>query len=162
MGKKKINLSEYQEQGIPSAKSMKIGIVVSEWNPEITESLFSAAHKTLVAHGCREKNILRINVPGSFELPSGAQLLAESMKPDAVICLGCVIQGETRHFEFICNAVANGLMQLSIKYNKPFIFGVLTPNDMEQARARAGGLHGNKGVEAAVSAIKMAGLQKVI
>jgi len=160
MAKKKVNLSAYKSSEIPSAKGMKIGIVVSEWNPEITESLFEACYKTLLDHGCRKKNILRITVPGSFELPAGAQLLTETKKPDAVICLGCVIQGETRHFDFICDAVANGLMQLSLKYGKPFIFGVLTPNNMEQARARAGGKHGNKGVEAAVTAIKMVALKK--
>ncbi|CAN5635935.1 6,7-dimethyl-8-ribityllumazine synthase [soil metagenome] len=160
MAKKKINLSEYKSDEIPSAKGMKIGIVVSEWNPEITESLFDGAYQTLIENGCNPKNILRINVPGSFELPAGAQLLAETKKTDAVICLGCVIQGETRHFDFICEAVANGLINLSIKYNRPFIFGVLTPNNMEQARARAGGKHGNKGVEAAVTAIKMAALRK--
>jgi len=160
MAKKKTNLSKYISSEIPSAIGLKIGIVVSEWNPEITESLFAAAYSTLLAYGCKQKNILRINVPGSFELPAGAQLLTESKKPDAVICLGCVIQGETRHFDFICDAVANGLMTLSLKYNKPFIFGVLTPNNMEQALARAGGKHGNKGVEAAVTAIKMAGLKK--
>lgn len=139
---------------------MKIGVVVSEWNPEITGALFNAAHETLLKHGCREKNIIRLHVPGSFELPSGAQLIMEEEKPDAVICLGCVIQGETRHFDFICDAVANGLIQLSIKYNRPFIFGVLTPNNMDQARARAGGDHGNKGVEAAVTAMKMVALRK--
>jgi 6,7-dimethyl-8-ribityllumazine synthase len=162
MAKKKTNLSKFKKSEIPSAKGMKIGIVVSEWNPEITESLFEAAFKTLTAQGCKKKNILRVNVPGSFELPAGAQLLMEVEKPEAVICLGCVIQGETRHFEFICEAVANGLIQLSLKYNRPFIFGVLTPNNMAQARARAGGKHGNKGVEAAVSAIKMTGLYKTI
>ncbi len=160
MAKKKTNLSDYKTSEIPSAKGMKIGIVVSEWNPEITESLFDAAFATLIANGCSQKNILRINVPGSFELPAGAQLLVETKKPDAVICLGCVIQGETRHFDFICDAVANGLINLSINYNRPFIFGVLTPNNMEQARARAGGKHGNKGVEAAVTAIKMVALRK--
>ncbi len=139
---------------------MKIAIVVSEWNPEITEALFDAAKETLLASGCKEKNILRVNVPGSFELPAGAQFVAHSKKPDAVICLGCVIQGETRHFDFICDAVANGLVQLSLKHNKPFIFGVLTPNNMEQARARAGGKHGNKGVEAAVTAMKMVALKR--
>ena len=139
---------------------MKIAIVVSEWNPEITEALFDAAYETLLANGCKEKNILRVHVPGSFELPAGAQFVFESKKPDAVICLGCVIQGETRHFDFICDAVANGLVQLSLKYNKPFIFGVLTPNNMEQARARAGGKHGNKGVEAAVTAMKMVALKR--
>ena len=162
MSKKKINLSEHDASKIPSARGMKIGIVVSEWNPEITESLFDAAHQTLLLHGCKQKNIIRINVPGSFELPSGAQLLTESIQPDAVICLGCVIQGETRHFDFICDAVANGLIQLSLQYKQPFIFGVLTPNNMDQARARAGGDHGNKGVEAALTAIKMAALKKNI
>lgn len=141
---------------------MKVAIVVSEWNPEITESLFNAAFETLMANGCKEKNIFRVNVPGSFELPAGAQFVAESKKPDAVICLGCVIQGETRHFEFICHAVANGLIQLSLKYNKPFIFGVLTPNNMEQAKARAGGKHGNKGVEAAITALKMVALGRAL
>ncbi|MEO8087225.1 MAG: 6,7-dimethyl-8-ribityllumazine synthase [Bacteroidota bacterium] len=160
MAKKKINLSEYKSSDIPSAKGMKIGIVVSEWNPEITESLFDGAYRTLIANGCNPKNILRINVPGSFELPAGAQHLAETRNPDVIICLGCVIQGETRHFDFICDAVANGLINLSIKYKRAFIFGVLTPNNMEQARARAGGNHGNKGVEAAVTAIKMVALRK--
>ncbi len=162
MADKKKNLSSHDSTKIPSAKGMKIAIVVSEWNPEITESLFNAAHKTLTANGCKEKNILRVNVPGSFELPVGAQFVVEKNKPDAVICLGCVIQGETRHFDFICDAVANGLIQLSLKYNLPFIFGVLTPNNMEQARARAGGKHGNKGVEAAVTAIKMVAVKKSI
>lgn len=160
MAKKKTNLSEYKSAEIPSAAGMKIAIVVSEWNPEITEALFDAAYETLLANGCREKNILRVNVPGSFELPAGAQFVAERKKHDAFICLGCVIQGETRHFDFICDAVANGLIHLSLKYNKPFIFGVLTPNNMEQAKARAGGKHGNKGVEAAVTAIKMVAMKR--
>ena len=160
MAKKKTNLSNHKAAAVPSAKGMKIGIVVSEWNPEITESLFEAAFKTLQKYGCKKKNILRLDVPGSFELAAGAQLLMENKKADAVICLGCVIQGETRHFEFICNAVANGLISLTIKYKRPFIFGVLTPNTMAQAKARAGGKHGNKGVEAAVTAIKMAALKK--
>ncbi len=159
MAKKKTNLSAYKTAEIPSGAGMKIAIVVSEWNPEITESLFDAAYSTLVANGCKENNILRVNVPGSFELPAGAAFVAESKKPDAVICLGCVIQGETRHFDFICDAIANGLVQLSLKYNKPFIFGVLTPNNIEQAKARAGGKHGNKGVESAVSALKMVAIK---
>lgn len=162
MAKKKINLSSYKAGEIPLSAGMKVAIVVSEWNPEITESLFNAAFETLMANGCKEKNIFRVNVPGSFELPAGAQFVAESKKPDAVICLGCVIQGETRHFEFICHAVANGLIQLSLKYNKPFIFGVLTPNNMEQAKARAGGKHGNKGVEAAITALKMVALGRAL
>ena len=155
MAAKKKNLSKYDASDVPSAKGMKIGIVVSEWNPEITDALYDAAFATLLEHGAKKKNIFTMKVPGSFELPAGAQLLAETKKPDAVICLGCVIQGETRHFDFICNAVANGIMQLTLQYKKPFIFGVLTTNNMDQAKARAGGSHGNKGVEAAVTAIRM-------
>ncbi len=101
-------------------------------------------------------------VPGSFELTLGAQLMAEKKKFDAIICLGCVIQGETKHFDFICNAVANGITQLNIKYNLPVIFGVLTPNSWQQAKDRSGGKHGNKGVEAAITAIKMVALKNKI
>jgi 6,7-dimethyl-8-ribityllumazine synthase len=131
------------------------GIVVSEWNEEITESLFEGAISTLLNHGVERSNIQRKNVPGSFELSLGAQWMAEKKEIDAVICLGCVIQGETRHFDFICDAVANGLTQVGLKYNKPVIFGVLTPNTYQQAVDRAGGKHGNKGDEAAMTAIKM-------
>lgn len=148
------NLSEHDPSEIPSAKKMRFGIVVSEWNGEITEALYRGAYETLVRYGASPKNILRSNVPGSFELTLGAQRMCKK-KVDAVICLGCVIQGETRHFDFICNAVANGITQLNIKYDMPVIFGVLTPNDLHQARDRAGGKHGNKGVEAAITAIKM-------
>ena len=162
MAAKKTNLSAYSKNTIPSAKGMKIAVVVSSWNEEITEALFIGARKALIDNGCLEKDILRYDVPGSFELPSGAQYAAENKNPDAVICLGCVIQGETRHFEFICNAVANGLIQLNLRYQIPFIFGVLTPDTMEQARARAGGRHGNKGVEAAVTAIQMVMLKKSV
>jgi len=155
MAKKKTNLSKHDASKIPSAKGMKIAIVVSEWNPAITEALYNGAIETLVANGCKKKNISRVNVPGSFELPTAAQFIAEKKKVDAIICIGCVVQGETRHFDFICDAVANGIVNVSLKFNLPVIFGVLTTNNMEQARARAGGKHGNKGVEAAVTAIKM-------
>lgn len=137
--------------------SKKFGIVVSEWNEEITESLYKGAVETLLKHGVKTYNIFRKNVPGSFELSLGAQWLAEVDEIDAVICLGCVIQGETRHFDFICDAVAHGITNVSLKYNKPVIFGVLTPNDQQQALDRAGGKHGNKGDEAAITAIKMLG-----
>jgi len=160
MAGKKINLSFNDASEIPSARGMNVAIVVSEWNPIITESLYIGAVDTLIKNGCREKNILRINVPGSFELPTAAQFIAERKKVDAIICIGCVVQGETRHFDFICDAVANGIVNVSLKYNLPVIFGVLTTNTMEQARARAGGKHGNKGVEAAVTAIKMVALKK--
>jgi 6,7-dimethyl-8-ribityllumazine synthase len=154
------NLSEYTKLEIPSAKQLRLGIVVAEWNPEITEALYRGALQSLLENGARPGNIIRKNVPGSFELPLGGQFLAEYQYVDAVICLGCVIQGETRHFEFICNSVSQGLIQLSLKYNKPFIFGVLTPNTLKQAKERSGGKHGNKGVEAAITAIKMISLQK--
>lgn len=157
MAAKKKDLSEHNASAIPSAKKMRFGIVVSEWNEKITEALYKGAVDTLLKYGAKQKNILRSNVPGSFELTLGAQRMC-TKKVDAVICLGCVIQGETRHFDFICDAVANGITQVSLKYDLPVIFGVLTPNNMQQALARAGGKHGNKGVEAAVTAIKMAAL----
>jgi 6,7-dimethyl-8-ribityllumazine synthase len=141
---------------------MHFGIVVSEWNIEITNKLLEGAYGTLIQHSAKEKNIVVKWVPGSFELPLGAQLVAENHKVDAIICLGCVIQGETRHFDFICNAASSGIMQLNLEYNLPFIFGLLTPNDMQQAQDRAGGKHGNKGDEAALTAIKMVAMQQNI
>jgi len=156
------NLSDFSgSTSIPSAKSIRFGIVVSEWNAEITQALYGGALKTLFANGAVVKNIKTIKVPGSFELTLGAQLLARRKDIDAVICLGCVIQGETKHFEFICQAVATGITDLNIKFNKPVIFGVLTTNNMQQAQDRCGGKHGNKGDEAAVTAIKMASLNKI-
>lgn len=144
---------------IPDAKAMRFGIVVSEWNHEITLALKDGATKTLIQHGALPDNILVSFVPGSYELTLGAQLQLESQDIDAVICLGCVIQGETRHFDFICEAVAQGITQLNMKYNKPVIFGVLTPDNQQQAIDRAGGKHGNKGDEAAATAIKMIALK---
>lgn len=139
---------------------MRVAIVVSEWNTEITEALYDGALNTLKKFGCAENDIVKRYVPGSFELTLGAQLMAERNKFDAVICLGCVIQGETRHFDFICDAVANGITNLNLKFNIPVIFGVLTPDTMQQALDRAGGKHGNKGDEAAITAIKMVALKK--
>jgi 6,7-dimethyl-8-ribityllumazine synthase len=153
------NLSKHDSSKIPSAKGMRFALVVSEWNDEITYALRDGAIDTLVKYGAKEKNISVHYVPGSFELTAGAKWVADTKKYDAVICLGCVIQGETRHFDFICNAVAIGLTDLNTTNNIPFIFGVLTPENMQQAKARAGGKHGNKGVEAAVTAIKMAALR---
>lgn len=151
------SLSQYTENNIPDISQKKFGIVVSEWNDQVTESLFESALETLLRHGAKKENIFRKNVPGSFELTLGAQWLAELNEIDAVICLGCVIQGETRHFDFICDAVAHGITNVALKYNKPVIFGVLTPNTLQQALDRAGGKHGNKGDEAAITAIKMLG-----
>jgi len=134
---------------------MKFGIVVSEWNTQITGNLAQGAVDTLIKHGTPPENILLRYVPGSFELPSGGQFLLESEHPDAVILIGCVIQGETRHFDFICQAVAQGCMDLGLKFSIPCIFGLLTTNNLQQAIDRSGGVHGNKGIEAALTAIKM-------
>jgi 6,7-dimethyl-8-ribityllumazine synthase len=150
------NLSEYSQKNIIDISSKRFAIVVSEWNEEVTESLYEGAHQTLLKHGAAASNIVRKDVPGSYELSLGAQYAAMD-DFDAVICLGCVIQGETRHFDFICQAVAQGITTVALKYNKPVIFGVLTPDNQQQALDRAGGKHGNKGDEAAMAAIKMLG-----
>ena len=158
MASKLKNLSDYDNSKVPDAETMKFGIVVSEWNGEITNALYQGAYKTLIKNGAKEKNIIVKTVPGSFELTSGAKFLAEYGKYDAVICIGCVIKGETPHFNYICNSVATGITELNLKYSVPFIFGVLTTDNVRQAEERAGGRHGNKGDEAAVTAIKMAAL----
>ncbi|MFT4663548.1 MAG: 6,7-dimethyl-8-ribityllumazine synthase [Polaribacter sp.] len=154
------NLSQYDEKNIPSVKDYKFGIVVSDWNSEITHDLYKGCLDTLLKHGATEDNIEVAQVPGTFELPTAARLLAKRHDPHAIICIGCVITGETKHNEYINNAVAQGLVNLSIASGKPFIFGVLTPDDEQQAKDRAGGKYGNKGVEAAVTAIRMAVLKK--
>jgi 6,7-dimethyl-8-ribityllumazine synthase len=154
------NLSVYNPDSVPDASEMRFGIVVSDWNKEVTWSLLDGAINTLIKHGATEKNIVVKHVPGSFELTLGAQFLAEYDDLDAVICLGCVIQGETPHFTYICQGVTQGITQLNLEYNLPFIFGVLTTNNQLQAEDRAGGKLGNKGDEAAVTAIKMAALQR--
>ncbi len=153
------NLSDFSHFEIPSAQPFRFGIVVAQWNSEITEALYKGAYELLLKHGSLKENILSIQVPGSFELTLGADLLLGFKQVNTVICLGCVIQGETRHFDFICNAVANGISNVSIKHNKPAIFGVLTTGNLQQAIDRAGGKHGNKGEEAAITAIQMAQLQ---
>ena len=154
------NLSEHSGKNMKGLQDKKFAIVVSEWNEEVTESLYNGAYETLIENGIPKDNIQKHYVPGSFELSLGAQWMAEKKDIDAVICLGCVIQGETRHFDFICDAVAHGITNVSLKYNKPVIFGVLTPNTQQQALDRAGGKHGNKGDEAAFTALKMLGLAK--
>ena len=152
------NLSNYDPADIPDGSSMKFGIVVSEWNQEITAALLDGTLSTLRNHGVKQENIQIKTVPGSFELPFGARILAEQFTPHAVICLGCVIQGETRHFDYICQGVTFGITELNLDYDIPFIFGVLTTEDHQQALDRAGGKHGNKGDEAAVTALKMSAL----
>jgi 6,7-dimethyl-8-ribityllumazine synthase len=154
------NLSSYKKDQLPDASTMRIGIVVSEWNADITENLYRGAVETLTDCGLRLDNIHVVNVPGSYELPMGAQMLLHNRSLEAVICLGSVIRGETPHFDFVCHAVAAGIKDVGLKMNKPVIFGVLTDNSIEQSRARSGGALGNKGVEAAVTAIKMVGLKR--
>ena len=158
MASAKKNLSSYNKKNIPSASEMKFGIVVSEWNDKITHALYEGCFDTLIEHGAKEENVHTVQVPGSFELPVAAKMLLSRHNVNAVICLGCVIQGETKHNEYINNSVAMGLTTLGIASGKPIVFGVLTPNDEQQALDRAGGKHGNKGVEAAVTAIRMAAL----
>ncbi len=160
MASEQKNLSVFEGTEIPNASDMKFGIVWAEWNHGITHALMQGAFDTLVKHGAKENNIITKTVPGAFELTLGAQYLAEFSNVDAIICIGCVIQGDTKHFDFICDAVAKGITDLNIKFNLPVIFGVLTPNTQQQAEDRAGGKHGNKGDEAAVTAIKMLGLRK--
>lgn len=156
------SLSDFSHIEIPSAEPFRFGIIVSQWNTQITGALYQGAVELLKKYNALDENIITIEVPGSFELTSGADLLLSSKQVNAVICLGCVIQGETRHFDFICNAVANGITQVSIKHNKPVIFGVLTTDNLQQALERAGGKHGNKGAEAAVTGLQMAELQRTL
>jgi 6,7-dimethyl-8-ribityllumazine synthase len=144
-----------RSEDVPDLSNARIGVIVSKWNEEITDSLSKACRQTLLQLGVKKKNLLEVEVPGSFELPAAAKMMVESKKMDAIICLGCIIQGETKHFDFISRAVSQGMMDLNLRYNIPFIFGVLTPDTMEQARDRAGGKYGNKGTEAAVTALKM-------
>jgi len=154
------DLSAYDPETVPDARKMRFGIVVADWNHEVTNALLDGATTTLKEHGATEKNIVVRHVPGSFELTLGAQFLAEYNDLDAVICLGCIIQGETPHFNYICQGVTHGITQLNLEYNIPFIFGVLTTLNLDQALERAGGRLGNKGDEAAITAIKMAALQR--
>ncbi|MCL2290486.1 MAG: 6,7-dimethyl-8-ribityllumazine synthase [Bacteroidetes bacterium] len=160
---KKKNLSQHNSAPTLKNKNVKIGIVVSEWNETITGALKEGALAFLSESGIAKNQIFVHTVPGSYELPfAAAALLDADDSLNAVICLGCVIQGETRHFEFISQAVANGIMNVSLDYGVPVIFGVLTCDTMEQAQERAGGKHGNKGVEAAHTCLKMLELQQKI
>ncbi|WP_149241259.1 6,7-dimethyl-8-ribityllumazine synthase [Dyadobacter sp. 32] len=156
------NLSVFMTENLPDISENRFALVVAEWNNEVTEKLFQGAYDTLIRYGAIPDNILRGNVPGSFELTLGAQWFALREDVDAVIALGVVIQGETKHNDYINHAVAQGITNVSLKTSKPVIFGVLTPNNMEQAVDRAGGVHGNKGDEAAMTAIKMLGLKDKI
>ena len=155
------NLSDYNKNEIPDAKKFRFGIVVSEWNSAITEGLYQGAFDTLIDCGVHEHNITRLNVPGSFELIYGCKKMQEHIV-DAVIAIGSVIQGETKHFDFVCEGVTQGIKDLNILNDTPVIFCVLTDNTEQQAIDRSGGKHGNKGIEAAIAAIKMAEIRRTI
>ena len=159
------NLSDYDKTTIPNAKDFRFGIVVSEWNDKITEGLWQGAFDALIDCGAQKENIVRWNVPGTFELTYGAarmskSIYADSGMLDAIIVIGCVIQGETKHFDFVCDGVTQGIKDLNLKGDIPVIFCVLTDNNRQQSLDRSGGKHGNKGTEAAITAIKMAQLRK--
>ncbi len=152
------NLSSFETTNLPDISWKKFAIIVAEWHGDITSKLAEGARELLLKHGASKQNIIEVMVPGSFELSFGAQVYAQREDISAVIALGCVIQGETKHNDYINHAVAQGLTDVALKYNKPVIFGVLTPNTHQQAVDRAGGIHGNKGEEAAITAIKMLGI----
>ncbi|EKT3966263.1 6,7-dimethyl-8-ribityllumazine synthase [Flavobacterium psychrophilum] len=154
------NLSNYDKNTIPNAKNFRFGIVISEWNDRITEGLYSGVIEALTDCGALHKNIIRWNVPGSFELIYGAKKMIETQKPDVVITIGCVIKGETMHFEFVCEGVTQGIKDLNVLSDIPTIFCLLTDNTEQQSIDRSGGIHGNKGTEAAIAAIKMAYLRE--
>ncbi len=155
------DLSSINYQASHSHEDDLVAIVVSKWNADITEELFKGAFNTLLEVGLDESSIYRYDVPGSFELPLGAKIALDARPDlDGVICIGCVVQGETRHFEFISQAVSHGIMQVNLEYGVPTIFGVLTPDTQQQAIDRAGGKYGNKGTEAAVALLEMIDLKK--
>jgi len=154
------NLSNYDKNQLPNASAFRFGIVVSEWNDKITNGLFDGAEAALLDCGVLPENIIRWNVPGSFELIYGSKKMIETENVDCVITIGCVIKGETMHFEFVCEGVTQGIKDLNIKSDVPVIFCLLTDNNEQQSIDRSGGIHGNKGTEAAIAAIKMADLRK--
>lgn len=160
MATKGKNLSEIHLPGLPSAKGMRLAIACAEWNPQITGALLEGALQTLTSAGLAFKDIIIERAPGAFELPLVCQWLLSKKNVDGVLAIGSVIQGETRHFDFVCQGVTNGIMEVGLKHNKPAIFCVLTDQNMKQAKARSGGKHGNKGAECAAALIKMVKLKK--
>jgi len=154
------NLSHYDKDSIPNGADFKVGIVVSEWNENITLNMLEGAKEALLENGVKDENIHVHFAPGSFELPLAAQWLLEKDDIDGVVAIGSVIQGETKHFDFVCSATADGIKDVGLKYNKPAIFCVLTDNTLQQAIDRSGGKHGNKGIEAAIACLKMISLKK--
>ncbi len=153
------NLSDFDLGEVSNAKDLRLGVVVSEWNRIITQSLLNGALEVFRSKGILERNIIVKWVPGSFELPLAAQFILEHNKLDGILTLGSVIEGETKHFDFVCNSCAIGVKDVGLKYNKPVIFGVLTDQNMQQAIDRSGGKYGNKGIETAVALLKMVRLQ---
>ena len=153
------NLSHYNKAEVPDASHLAIGLVVSQWNAEITESLFQGAQETLLDCGVKQENILRWDVPGSFELPLGCKKMIASKNVDAIVAIGSIIRGETSHFDYVCSATSQGIMDLNVQTGVPVIFCVLTDDTIQQSRDRSGGKHGNKGIDAAIAAIKMAVLE---
>ncbi|MDT8414526.1 MAG: 6,7-dimethyl-8-ribityllumazine synthase [Flavobacteriaceae bacterium] len=154
------NLSEFDGSNLPDASALSFGIVVAEWNANITKNLYKGAYQTLVDSGVEVEKIIKWEVPGAFELTFGCKKIIETHQPDAVIAIGSVIRGETSHFDFVCQGVTQGITQLNLLYDTPVVFCVLTDDHIQQSLDRSGGKHGNKGVEAAVAAIKMAVLGK--
>jgi 6,7-dimethyl-8-ribityllumazine synthase len=154
------NLSEYNKDFVPNGADFKIGIVVSEWNESVTFNLLKGAKQALLDNGVKEENIHIHTVPGAFELPLGAQMLLDSNSLDGIVAIGCVIQGETKHFDYVCTAATNGIATLNLKYNKPVSFCLLTDNTLQQSIDRSGGKHGNKGIECAIACMKMIDLKR--
>jgi 6,7-dimethyl-8-ribityllumazine synthase len=154
------NLSDYIQEEVPNGASFKIGIVVSEWNDSITLNLLEGARTALKDNGVHDEDILVHFVPGAFELPLGAQFMCEYTDIDGAIAIGVVIQGETRHFDFVCDGATNGIKDVNLKYNTPIAFCLLTDNTLQQSIDRSGGIHGNKGVECAIACLKMVSLKK--
>lgn len=154
------NLSQYDKNTVPNAKDFRFGIVVSEWNENITSGLYKGALQALIENGAVADTIITWDVPGSFELIYGCKRMIDTQNVDAVIAIGSVIQGETKHFDFVCEAVAQGIKDLNVLTDVPVVFCVLTDNTLQQAIDRSGGIHGNKGTEAAIVAIRMAQLRK--
>ena len=155
------NLSDYNKDSLPDVSNLRFGIVVSQWNDDITDGLFKGAYETLLNCGVSSDNILKLEVPGSFELIYGSKILYKK-NCDVIICLGSVIQGETKHFDYVCQGATNGIMSIGLRYNKPATFCVLTDQNEQQSIDRSGGKHGNKGTECAVSCLKMIELNKDI
>ena len=156
------NLSKIESFELTNPDQIKIGIVIAEWNSKITNRLLSGANEALESLGVNKENIQTHYVPGTFELPLGAQYLFDKNAVDGIICIGCVIQGETKHFDYVCQGATNGIMSMGLRYNKPATFCVLTDKNEQQSMERSGGKHGNKGIECAISCLKMIQLKRQI